>query len=396
MLAIPENNTTTNMYNPEDIRKGSLNNKLVFMQNANADVTKSGKHTTITINCRCFECNSMSVRGTNSGGRAFESFADYYIHVSNVLKKDIEIFKCPCKGCPWSIVRAFGAMIKHLRLEHSELHEEFSTLCDGDFKKLWISVDENNWKAVLKFKKIIKSESPVPDKKEEQITWDDEPVLGAGKTEVNTTWTKPPKMETKSETVPSAEDFQTLSSLVEDSMKKMFIGPLENPSNVIIDGIEYYAARAPWDITLDENNKLFTGIMKKGTTFYVGMCINERPLTMDEKRSPENNHYCLDKTCSFDHMAGWSSSVKTVSNTETAATETISTETAATETAATATTVPVEENDSELEQICSELVEMVLPDSEIQQTSTHPQKRKAKRNEHKHENLSAFEGIPDN
>jgi hypothetical protein len=361
MLAIPENNTTIDIYNPNEIRNGSLNNKLVFMQKANADVTKSGKQTIITINCRCFDCISNCVQGSISGGRAFESFSDYYIHVCSVMDKNIEIFKCPCKGCPWSIVRSFGAMIKHLRLEHTDLHEEFSTLCDGDFTKLWISADTNKWTAALKFKKTNVVNEIAPIKKEDSIDWENAPVLGTAK-EMQSTWTKPPQMKTPEPVVPSADEFP---SLVEDSMKQVFIGPLEKSPNIIINGIEYYAARAPWDIKLDDNNKIFTGIMKKDTTFYVGMCPNERPLTFDEKRSPDNNNYCLDKTCSFDHIAGWSESHIEIN-------EPVHTST--------------EVNDSELEEIFSELTEIKLDATDIQEMPKKQRKRKNNK-----EDPSAFE-----
>ncbi len=345
LLAIPENNTTFNIYNPDEIRKGSLNNKLVFMQKANADVTKSGKQTIITINCRCFECIGNCVQGSTSGGRAFESFSDYYTHLCTVMKKDIEIFKCPCKGCPWSIVRSFGAMIKHLRLQHTDLHEEFSTLCDGDFTKLWISVNNDEWTAVLKFKKVVVAE-PIPIK-EEQIDWENAPVLGTAK-EIQSTWTKPLQIKTPEPVISSVDEFP---QLVENSMKQIFFGPLDKPVNVFNNGIEYYPARAPWDIKLDDKNKMFIGIMKKGTTFYVGMCPNERPLTFDEKRSPENNHYCLDKNCLFDHMAGWSESHIETINIEPAQ--------------EMSNIDLIEENEPELEQIFSELTELKLEETDI-------------------------------
>ncbi len=360
LLAIPENKTDINIYNPIEIRNGSLNNKLVFLQNANSEITKSGKTNIIIINCRCSDCINTSVLGSVSGGKAFQSFSDYYNHICDVFKKDVEIFKCPCKGCPWSIVRAFGAMVKHLRLEHSEIHEEFSTLCNGDFSKLWLSADNQNWTAVLKFKKNTIVNEPILVKKEDKIGWENEPVLGIVKTEVHTTWTKPPQMKTPDIVVTSANEFP---SLIEDSMKQVFIGPLEQSPNIIINNIEYYAARAPWDIKLDENNKIFTGIMKKNTTFYVGMCPNERPLTFDEKRSPENKHYCLDKTCSFDHMAGWSESHIEIH--ENASTEV---------------------NDPELEEIFSELTELKIDEIDVQAT---PKKQRRRKNNK--EDLSAFE-----
>ncbi len=308
LLAIREDNT--NIYTPENIKEGSLDKKMVFMHKANSDIMTSGKHTNITINCRCFECINKCIQGSKSGGRSFETFADYYIHICDVMKKDIEIFKCPCKGCPWSVVRTFGAMLKHLSLHHTDIHEEFSTMCDGDFTKLWVSADNKEWTAVMKFKKAQVTESvPAPIPVQNTISWEEEPTLGTAKKTTNANWAKPPQLNNNKEI-----DIQNIPEefpeLVENQMKQLCFGPLNKTPNVFINGIEYYHARAPWDIKLDKNNKMFTGIMPKNTTFYDGFCPHERPLTVDEKRSETSKNYCLNPDCSFDHMAGWSDSFK--------------------------------------------------------------------------------------
>jgi hypothetical protein len=361
LIDIPEHNNETNIYSPSEILKGSLNDKLVFLQNANADITKSGKINIITVNCRCIECINSCVQGSQSGGKAFQSFADYYKHICDVIRKEVEIFKCPCKGCPWSIVRSFGAMVKHLRLEHSEIHEEFSTLCNGDFSKLWISIDNNTWTALLKFKKptVIKTETvQVTD----EIKWDNDPSIGnVKKSNKSSVWIQPPKMKITQEII--MEEFPSLNK-IKPSMTQLFIGPLEMPTNIIVNDIEYYAARAPWDIELDSKNKIFIGTMPKNTTFYVGFCPNERPLTIDEKRSADNHHYCLDENCSFDHMAGWSKKD-------------------------TSEPINTESNDVELEQIFPELSEITLNPEDIE--NMEEQKPKTRRRKNNKENLEAFE-----
>lgn len=384
LLAIREDNIT-NIYEPENIKEGSLDKKMVFMHKANSDIMTSGKHTNITINCRCFECINKCIQGSKSGGRSFETFADYYIHICDVMKKDIEIFKCPCKGCPWSVVRAFGAMIKHLSLHHTDIHESFSTMCDGDFTKLWVSADNDKWTAVMKFKKVVVTESvsaPVPV--ENSISWEEEPTLGTAKNNTHVNWTKPPQLNNKKE-INIKNIIEEFSELVDVQMKQVCEGPLNQTPNVFINGIEYSHASAPWDIKLDKNNKMFTGIMPKKTIFYDGFCPNERPLTVDEARSSTNNNYCLDPDCSFDHMDGWSDSFKKEEKVES---ESI------VETTQELTSAPVEDNDPELETIfVNENLELLTLNEEDIIHTTLPKKQRGKRNNK--ENLAAFEDTPE-
>jgi hypothetical protein len=279
LMLVPDDNKK---YSPVNIKNGSLDNQLVFLQNASSDIKQDKKKVTITINCRCHKCIKMCVQGDKSGGIPFYSFAHYYEHICSVTDKDVEIFKCPCKGCPWSVVRVFSAMIKHLRIEHEDIYQEFNDLCESDFTKLWISIDNNEWKGILKGKKIVTQPVVTEAPDNEIINWDNEPQLAP--VPVMPVWVPTPMRK----------------------MVQKMIGPLEKPQPFMFNGKKYSPPMAPWEITLDPKNNIFIGIMEKNTEFYIGFCPNERPLAQDEPRTVNNNNYCCNPDCKFDHMNGWS------------------------------------------------------------------------------------------